>query len=155
MENITNNINPDHYKKECSLECIESMELIFGEKAVLDFCICNAWKYIWRWKNKNGKEDLSKAHWYVDGAFKYSYHMSTNDEDILNRMKDYLTTMTNAESKEKIYYVVCNDAGRKYGGFDTLEKAIESINTTDFLNNDCSYNHIIKVTKKSEEVYRR
>lgn len=100
MENITNNINPDHYKKECSLECIESMELIFGEKAVLYFCICNAWKYIWRWKNKNGKEDLYKAHWYVDRAFKYSDHMTTKDHDILNRMIHYLTTMTDTESED-------------------------------------------------------
>ena len=100
MENITNNINPDHYKKECSLECIESMEIVFGEGTVLYFCICNAWKYIWRWKNKNGKEDLEKAKWYTDRAFKYSDHMSINDENILSRISDYIITMTNAESEE-------------------------------------------------------
>ena len=59
------NINPDHYKSETSLECIESMEIIFGRDAVIDFCVCNAWKYIWRWKNKNGLEDLQKANWYL------------------------------------------------------------------------------------------
>ena len=59
------NINPDHYKSETSLECIEAMEIIFGRDAVIDFCVCNAWKYIWRWKNKNGKEDLEKAKWYL------------------------------------------------------------------------------------------
>ena len=101
MKNITNNINPDHYKKECSLECIEAMELIFGKGAVLNFCICNAWKYIWRWKNKNGKEDLYKAYWYTDRAFKYSDHMSTKDEDILSRINDYITTMTNTESEDE------------------------------------------------------
>lgn len=100
MENITNNINPDHYKKECSLECIESMELIFGEKAVLDFCICNAWKYIWRWKNKNGMEDLSKAEWYINMAFKNSSSMSREVYDMLKRMDDYLTTMINTESEK-------------------------------------------------------
>lgn len=102
MENITNNINPDHYLKECSLECIESMELIFGEKAVLDFCICNAWKYIWRWKNKNGKEDLCKAHWYIDKALlRYSDCISSKDRDMLCRMHDYTTTnVPNMESVE-------------------------------------------------------
>ena len=60
--------NPDHYKNRTSLECIEAMEIIFGKAAVLDFCACNAWKYIWRWKNKNGLEDLEKAKWYVDKA---------------------------------------------------------------------------------------
>lgn len=76
------------------------MELIFGGKAVLDFCICNAWKYIWRWKNKNGKEDLCKAHWYIDRAWKYSELMSIRDEDILIHMNDYIKMMINAESEE-------------------------------------------------------
>lgn len=61
-------INPDHYKSETSLECIEAMEIIFGRDAVIDFCVCNAWKYIWRWKHKNGKEDLRKADWYLTRA---------------------------------------------------------------------------------------
>ena len=60
------NINPDHYKSSTSLECIEAMQIAFGREAVVHFCLCNAWKYIWRWKNKNGKEDLNKAKWYVD-----------------------------------------------------------------------------------------
>ena len=62
------NINPDHYKNSTSLECIESMEIIFGTDDVISFCICNAWKYIWRWKNKNGAEDLKKAEWYLNKA---------------------------------------------------------------------------------------
>ena len=59
------NINPDHYKSSTSLECIEAMQISFGREAVLHFCLCNAFKYIWRWKNKNGKEDLEKADWYI------------------------------------------------------------------------------------------
>ena len=59
------NINPDHYKSSTSLECIEAMQIAFGREAVLHFCLCNAWKYIWRWKNKNGTEDLDKAQWYI------------------------------------------------------------------------------------------
>lgn len=69
MEEQKDNINPDHYKNQTSLECIEAMEIIFGRDAVIDFCRCNAWKYIWRWKNKNGKEDLDKANWYLERAF--------------------------------------------------------------------------------------
>lgn len=62
------NINPNHYKKSTSLECIEAMQIVFGDRAVINFCLCNAWKYVWRWKNKNGQEDLKKANWYVDKA---------------------------------------------------------------------------------------
>lgn len=65
-EEKKDHINPDHYKNSTSIECIEAMQLAFGREAVLYFCLCNAWKYIWRWKNKNGEEDLNKASWYVD-----------------------------------------------------------------------------------------
>ena len=58
-------INPDYYKNETSLECIEAMEIVFGQDTSV-FCLCNAWKYIWRWRNKNGDEDLTKALWYLD-----------------------------------------------------------------------------------------
>ena len=62
-------VNPDHYKNQTSLECIEAMEIIFGRDAVIDFCRCNAWKYIWRWKKKNGTEDRKKAKWYLQRAY--------------------------------------------------------------------------------------
>lgn len=61
-------INPNHYKNKCSLECIEAMLIAFGSDKVYDFCICNAFKYMWRYKNKNGFEDVKKARWYVDKA---------------------------------------------------------------------------------------
>ena len=85
------NINPDHYKSSTSLECIEAMELIFGVKAVYNFCICNAWKYIWRWKNKNGIEDLHKADWYVTYAMKRKDYVG-DFTDILYNMKEYIST---------------------------------------------------------------
>lgn len=63
------NVNhPQHYADSCSIECIESMIIAFGAEAVYDFCICNAYKYLWRHKNKNGMEDINKAIWYVNKA---------------------------------------------------------------------------------------
>ena len=83
------NINPDHYKNQTSLECIEAMEIIFGKDAVMNFCMCNAWKYIWRWKNKCGIEDLKKAMWYIDKATDY---LSGSDGryKYCMRMKEYI-----------------------------------------------------------------
>lgn len=61
------NVNhPKHYEDSTSLECIEAMEIAFGRQAVIDFCRCNAFKYVWRYKYKHGKEDLEKALWYCD-----------------------------------------------------------------------------------------
>ena len=31
----------------------------------MDFCVCNALKYIYRHRNKNGVEDIKKADWYL------------------------------------------------------------------------------------------
>ena len=92
------NINPDHYKNSTSLECIEAMELAFGRKAVLDFCICNAWKYLWRWKNKNGKEDLLKAQWYCDkAALLDDYDLK---RETINTMGNYIQQNLCQEEKE-------------------------------------------------------
>ena len=58
--------HPERYAGSTSLECIECMRVTFGAKAVYDFCLCNAFKYMWRYKNKNGEEDIRKARWYLD-----------------------------------------------------------------------------------------
>ena len=88
------NINPDHYKNSTSLECIEAMELVFGTHAVIDFCMCNAWKYIWRWKHKNGVEDLNKAKWYIKKATELD---PFGCDDILERMLDYINANNRPE----------------------------------------------------------
>jgi len=79
------NINPNHYKSETSLECIEAMEIIFGKSSVKDFCLCNAWKYVWRWKNKNGLEDLSKALWYLD-----RYDIYVDNDSLAKGLREYI-----------------------------------------------------------------
>ena len=63
-----NNVDhPSHYEKLCSMECIEAMEIAFGVEAIVHFCKGNAFKYLWRYKNKgNSQEDLQKALWYCN-----------------------------------------------------------------------------------------
>ena len=65
MDNVN---HPAHYEGQTSIECIEAMQIAFGKKAVIDFCMCNAFKYLWRHSRKNGQEDLRKARWYLDRA---------------------------------------------------------------------------------------
>ncbi len=94
MQNtVKDNINPDHYKNSTSLECIEAMEIICGKEAVCNFCMCNAWKYIWRWKNKNGAEDLEKATWYLNKAGDYTTDFADyelGNADLIRRMALYI-----------------------------------------------------------------
>lgn len=66
---MADNVNhPKHYEGSTSLECIEVMQIAYGTFVVYDFCICNAFKYLWRYGNKNGEEDLNKAEWYINKA---------------------------------------------------------------------------------------
>lgn len=57
--------SPPHYASG-GIECIDAMISSQGTDAVKDFCLCNAFKYIWRTKNKNGIEDVDKAIWYLN-----------------------------------------------------------------------------------------
>ena len=59
--------HPSHYTHG-SVECIDAMVETQGVHAVQHFCICNAFKYLWRWRGKNGMEDIKKAAWYLNKA---------------------------------------------------------------------------------------
>ena len=61
---VDNVNNPKHYVTG-KFECIEVMEEALGTEAVKGFCLCNAFKYIYRCRNKNGLEDIKKADWYL------------------------------------------------------------------------------------------
>lgn len=61
--------HPKHYK-DTSLECIDVMRAMYGEYGTCYFCLCSAFKYMWRYKNKNGEEDLNKAEFYLNWVFK-------------------------------------------------------------------------------------
>lgn len=58
---------PQHYAST-SIECIDAMRETQGDEAVKDFCVCNAFKYLWRHNSKNGDEDVRKASWYLNKA---------------------------------------------------------------------------------------
>ena len=65
------NVNhPSHYTQG-AIECIDAIKEatkgLFGIEAV---CTANIIKYVWRWKFKNGIEDLYKAEWYLDRLIK-------------------------------------------------------------------------------------
>lgn len=63
---MADNVNhPAHYESG-QFECIDVMVETQGAEAVQDFCICNAFKYLYRHRRKNGVEDVDKARWYLN-----------------------------------------------------------------------------------------
>lgn len=57
--------HPPHYTAG-KVECIDALEAATtGLNGIEAVCTANAIKYLWRWKHKNGVEDLRKAQWYI------------------------------------------------------------------------------------------
>lgn len=64
---VNDSVNhPSHYEGHTSIDCIEAMTLTFEVKRTAEYCVQNAYKYIWRHEYKNGIEDLKKAEWYLN-----------------------------------------------------------------------------------------
>jgi hypothetical protein len=58
--------NPIHYT-DSKIECIDAIaEATIDLHGLVAVCTANAMKYVWRWKKKNGLEDLRKAKWYLE-----------------------------------------------------------------------------------------
>lgn len=105
-EKESDNVNhPSHYADGCSLECIDIMEAIFGPELVFDYAIVNAFKYLWRYKNKNGQEDIKKAKWYLDKAHE------------LDKKEDFIGSRRNRYWKVQDLYakVIYKERGKEDG----------------------------------------
>ena len=62
--------HPSHYSG--SIEAIDAIAAATaGLTGVEAFDTGNALKYLWRWKRKNGVEDLNKAVWYIQHLIKH------------------------------------------------------------------------------------
>lgn len=62
--------NPPHYKQG-EIECIDAIKAATsGLGGFEGYLAGNCLKYLWRWKHKNGIEDLKKARWYLDRLIK-------------------------------------------------------------------------------------
>ena len=57
--------HPDHYTQG-GIECIKAIEASMTPEEFQGSCKANVFKYLWRWRNKNGLEDLKKARVYLN-----------------------------------------------------------------------------------------
>lgn len=79
---MTEKVNhPPHYTAG-KVECIDALEAAtIGLQGIEAVCTANAIKYLWRWKYKNGVEDLAKAKWYIN---KLAKHLADGDDKHAN-----------------------------------------------------------------------
>ena len=58
--------HPSHYQSKTGLEVIDVIEAFTSDlKGIEATDTGNILKYMCRWKNKNGLQDLKKANWYL------------------------------------------------------------------------------------------
>ena len=65
--------HPNHYCQG-GIECSKAIEASMSPEGFQDYCKGNVLKYIWRWRDKAGVEDLKKArvylNWMIESAEK-------------------------------------------------------------------------------------
>lgn len=62
---MTTPANPDHYKTDDGIECVDAIRAMLGQERFEGFCQGNIIKYCWRYQHKGGSQDLEKAKVYM------------------------------------------------------------------------------------------
>ena len=75
LEKVSDSINPIHYKKGD----IEVIDYILDQK--FDYLEGNVIKYVSRYRNKGGIEDLRKARWYLEKLIEENMKQMVNKLD--------------------------------------------------------------------------
>lgn len=64
--------HPSHYQSTAGIEVIDIIDAFTADlPGIVAFDIGNAIKYLCRWNNKGGVEDLKKAVWYIQHAIEH------------------------------------------------------------------------------------
>lgn len=80
--------HPSHYQSANGLEVIDAIDAFIADlKGMEAYNTGNVIKYICRWKNKNGVQDLKKAMWYLQDLID-----RVEEQNKVNAIpKDYIT----------------------------------------------------------------
>ena len=79
--------SPSHYTHG-SIECIEAIEASMSAEAFKGALKANILKYVWRYENKKGSEDLRKAQWYLDRLIAIREQEEAKAQEIMKQSKE-------------------------------------------------------------------
>ena len=86
--------HPAHYNNHPSR--IEAIDIIEN----FNFCLGNAFKYIFRYQLKGGSEDLNKALWYLERQVSSSpLNVFTPNEKLLDKAEELIRAERNVDLK--------------------------------------------------------
>lgn len=113
---------PPHYATG-KFECFDVMEEVYGVEYIKAFCICNAFKYLYRTNRKGGVEDIKKAvnylNKYLDIICKNEEKPIIPDTEKLDSIVEQGITQTNVDTGEERTFSVGDIV--KHFKYETLE----------------------------------
>ena len=102
--------HPSHYSG--SIEAIDAIAAATAElEGVEAFDTGNALKYLWRWKRKNGVEDLNKAIWYIQHLIKHLEGAVETQPSL----RDYMTGVKAMPTNDPFYTSTTDQLMRNLG----------------------------------------
>ena len=87
MANLNNVSHPSHYTQG-GVECIDALRSALQE-GFEDYCVGNCIKYLWRYRDKNGVEDLKKCETYLQWVIECATIREATDRE---RKENYVAT---------------------------------------------------------------
>lgn len=143
---MNDNVNhPSHYTQG-GIECIEAIKASMSPEGFQDYCKGNVLKYIWRWREKGGTEDLEKAQvylgWIIESAKKNKNECNNLKSD--TKANSSLDKITGLVKDLRICYNSggCTGCSRE-NTLDECNKLVsDAANTIEFL---CKLSNITSV----------
>lgn len=82
---MIDNVNhPSHYCQG-GIECIDVLKAAtVGKTGIEAVCVANVIKYLFRYENKNGLEDVKKAQWYINRLIQELNEAESNKYPVYN-----------------------------------------------------------------------
>lgn len=82
---VKDNVNhPVHYTQG-GVECIDALKAAtVGKTGIEAVCVANVIKYLWRYEEKNGIEDVNKAQWYLNCLIQELNETESNNYPVYN-----------------------------------------------------------------------
>lgn len=117
---MNNNVeHPKHYVQG-EIECIDCIKAATVNKVGIEaFCVGNAIKYLFRYENKNGIEDVEKSMWYLNRLLKElkeKQHKKNNSVDeCINDNLEQEDFCSNCKHYKNIdYFDICSKCCNNY-----------------------------------------
>ena len=124
--------HPKHYTSgTLGIEVINTMEMCSTEEEFMGYLRCNALKYISRFENKNGLEDVKKCAWYVKKylAVQGLEEKDCKDEEAYNLLKIVENSVTKESLVQVLKGMIIRDITQRTisGSIVFIEKLIEEL----------------------------